>query len=68
MKDKDIIRGEELKKIDPELFCTFDPEDETCIGGDTKTITDMATYSNGHTDMMLDYEIVFEPVSTNPSN
>ena len=68
MKDKDVIRGEELKKIDSELFCTFDPEDETMIGGDTKTITDMVTYANGHTDMMLDYEIVFEPVSTNPAN
>ena len=65
MKDKDIIRGEELRKIDSDLFCTFDPEDETLIGGDTKTITDMVTYSNGHTDMMLDYEIVFEAEAAN---
>lgn len=68
MKDKDIIRGEELKKIDPELFCTFDPEDDTCIGGNTKTITDMATYSDGHIDTVLDFEIIFDAVSTNPSN
>ena len=68
MKEKDIIRGEELKKIDSELFCTFDPEDETWIGGETKTITDMATYSGGHLDMVLDYEIVFEAVSTNGTN
>jgi len=68
MKDKNIIRGDELKKIDSELFCTFDPEDETWIGGDTKTITDMATYSNGHFDTVLDFEIVLEAVGTNGTN
>ena len=68
MKDKNIIRGEELKKIDPELFCTFDPEDETWIAGGTKTITDMVTYSGGHSDLVADFEIVFEAESTSGTN
>ena len=63
MKEKDMIKSEELESINHEMFSPFDPEDEAWIGGfgdTTRTITDMPTFSSGQaTDWMLDYEIDF---------
>lgn len=61
MKDKDIIKG--LESINGELFGSFDPEDESgIVGGSTKTITDMYTFTpNGH-DINLDFEWDFPEI------
>ena len=45
MKEKDIINGEELEKINSELFGSFDPEDESWLVGGSKTSTSWITYS-----------------------
>lgn len=67
MKEKDMIKSEELESINHEMFSSFNPEDEPWIGGAdaSKTITDMVTFSSGHTDWMLDYELDFQPLDTN---
>ena len=60
MKEKDIIKGEELESLESELFGSFDPEDESGIVGGGTTITDMATFTPTGSDTNLDYEIVFD--------
>jgi hypothetical protein len=63
MKQKDITKGEELERINNELFGSFDPEDESGIGGgSTKTITDMYTFTPTGTDMNLDIEWDFSQI------
>lgn len=59
MKEKDIIKGEALERIDNELFSSFDPEEESCIGGGPYTITASATFTPNGYDAAYDYDIVF---------
>lgn len=60
---KDITKGEELEKINNELFGSFDPEDESGIGGgSTKTITDMYTFTPTGHDINLDIEWDFSQI------
>ena len=56
MKDKDIIKGKELERINNELFGSFDPGDESWIGGDTITYTGVATYTPSGLDAMVDLD------------
>jgi hypothetical protein len=56
MKEKDIIKGEELERIDDELFSSFPPEDESWMVGGSKTITAVATYSPNGPDGMFDLD------------
>jgi hypothetical protein len=57
MNEKDIMRGEGLEKINSELFGSFDAEAESWIGGgDTKTITDMYTFTPTGSDLNVDIE------------
>ena len=57
MKEKDIINGEELERINSELFGPFDPEDESWIvGGSRITNTAVATYSPSGPDGMFDLD------------
>jgi hypothetical protein len=57
MKEKSILKGEELERIDNELFGSLDPEDESWIvGGSTITSTAMATYSPGGPDGIVDID------------
>ena len=56
MKEKNIINGEELEKINDELFGSFDPEDESCIGGGSKTSTSWITYSPCCVDAAFDFD------------
>lgn len=63
MKQKDITKGEKLERINNELFGSFDPEDESAIGGgSTKTITDMYTFTPTGTDITLDIEWDFPQI------
>lgn len=64
MKEKDINKGEQLERIKDELFGSFDPGDESWIGGGTttKTITDMYTFTPNGTDINLDFEWDFPQV------
>ena len=45
MKEKDIINGEELERINSELFGSFDPEEESWIVGGAATGSGSATYT-----------------------
>ena len=56
MKEKDIIKGEELERINNELFGPFDPGDESWIGGERTTNTSVYTYSPTSWDAMLDLD------------
>ena len=63
MKETDISKGRELESIKSELFNSFDPEDESGIGGgSTKTITDMYTFTPTGTDINLDIEWDFPQI------
>jgi len=56
MKEKDI-KGKELERINSELFGAFDPQDTSWIGGgETKTITDMPTFTPTGSDLNMDIE------------
>lgn len=69
MKEKDIINGEELERINSELFGSFDPEDESWIAGGSKTITSYITYSPCCVDASYDYDISFVELDTDaPAN
>ena len=59
MKEKDIVQGKELEKINNELFASFEPEDESWIGGGTKTVTSWITYSPCCVDAAVDYDVNF---------
>jgi hypothetical protein len=54
MKEKDIINGEDLERINDELFSSFDPEDESWIAGGSKTSTSWITYSPCCVDAAFD--------------
>ena len=57
MKEKDIINGEELEKINHELFGAFNPDDESWIVGGSKTVTSVMSWSpSGVSDAMIDYD------------
>jgi hypothetical protein len=44
MKDKDSIKGEELERINDELFGSFDPEDESWMVGGSGTLTTVYSF------------------------
>lgn len=56
MKEKDIIKGEELERINSELFGSLDPDDESSIGGGPYTNTAVATYTPNGFDAMFDLD------------
>jgi hypothetical protein len=63
MKKKDVIRGEELESINSGLFNSFDPEDESWIGGSgSKTVTSWITYTPSGCDAAIDYDISFAEI------
>jgi len=59
MKEKDIINGEELERINSELFSSFDPEDEAWIVGGSKTTSSSVTYTPAGGDAGADFDAVF---------
>jgi len=57
MKVKNVNNGEELKRINSELFGPFGPVDEWgIVGGGTKTVTDYHTFTPNGLDTNLDFE------------
>jgi hypothetical protein len=63
MNEKDIINSEKLESINSELFTTFDPGDESCIGGGGGvTNTEESTVNDGMIDVMLDMDLPNIPV------
>jgi len=56
MKDKDIIKGKELERINNELFGSFDPGDESLIGGGPTTYTGVVTYTPSGVDGIVDLD------------
>ena len=56
MKEKDMIKGEKLERIENELFGPFGPDDESCIGGDRITNTAVGTFAPGGPDALLDLD------------
>ena len=57
MRDKDIIKGEELERINNELFGSFDPEQESWMVGGSGTLTTMYSFGpNGVNDHAVDYD------------
>lgn len=66
MKAKDTIKGEELERLNNELFGTFDPGDEPFIGGGWDTITSHVTFSGNTFDHGVDIDWSFEEIK--PSN
>ncbi len=58
MKQKDM-KGEELERINDELFGSFDPVDKS-IGGGTITNTFMGTNSPSGPDAMMDLDYWFD--------
>jgi hypothetical protein len=59
MKEKDN-KGEELERINDELFGSFDPKDEASIGGGPYTLTSSLTLSGGSFDHQADIDWNFE--------
>ena len=59
MKEKDIINGEELERINSELFGSFDPEDESWIVGGSKTVSGSVTFTPTGPDGGGDFDLVF---------
>jgi len=62
MKDQKLINGEELERINDELFCSFDPEDESWLVGGSKTSTSWITYSPCCVDAAFDVDINFAEI------
>jgi hypothetical protein len=57
MKDKDIIKGEELERINNELFDPFESDDESWMVGGSGTLTTVYSFGpNGVNDHMVDYD------------
>ena len=54
MKEKDMIKGEKLERINDELFGPFGPDDESCIGGERITNTTVATWEPNGPDALVD--------------
>ena len=59
MKEKDTINGEELERINSELFASFNPEDELWIVGGSTTFTWYATYMPDRADVGADFDYTF---------
>ena len=61
MKEKDITKGEQLERIDSELFSSFGSEDEMWIGGGgyTITCTSSVTFTQNTADHVDDMDIDF---------
>ena len=61
MKDTYSISAQELESINTELFNSFDPEQELWIigGSSTRTTTTAICYSQGSSDVIVDYDITF---------
>jgi len=59
MKEKDTSNGEQLDKIESELFGTFDPQDELWIVGGSTTSTAMSTYTPTGVDAYIDMDYTF---------
>ena len=59
MKDQKLIKGEELERINDELFNSFNPEDESWLVGGGKTSTSWITYSPSGVDAVFDIDINF---------
>ncbi len=59
MKEKDIINGEELERINSELFGSFDAEDASWIVGGSKTVCSSVTYTPTGPDGGADFDWVF---------
>lgn len=62
MKDKDIIKTEELERINNELFDSFDPVDETWIGGAWDTLTSSTTFTPSGFDAQMDVDWHFAEI------
>jgi hypothetical protein len=61
MNEKDTINSEGLESINSELFHTFDPAEEFCIGGGGFTNTEESTVIDGNIDVMLDLDLLEVP-------
>jgi hypothetical protein len=59
VKEKDIINGVEVDRIDDELFSSFDPEDELWMVGGSKTHTMGLTNTSSEPDYYADYDWTF---------
>lgn len=66
MKEKDVIKGKELERMNEELFGAFDPGDESLIGGGWNTITSSVTFSGNSFDHAADIDWTFEELK--PAN
>ena len=65
MKEKEVIKDDELERINQAIFDSFSAGDEPLIGGgaDCKTVTDVPTFqASGPTDWRLDIEWDFHPL------
>ena len=58
MKEKEIIKDQELERIDSELFDSFS-EDEMWIGGVDTTLTYSVTFTPTGRDAQSDFDVVF---------
>ena len=56
MKEKSLINGEELERIDSELFNSLDPEDESWICGGATCLTVVSTFTPTGSDTQTDYD------------
>jgi hypothetical protein len=56
MKEKNLINGAELERINGELFGPFNPDDETWIVGGSWTNTAMATFSPSGPDCSFELD------------
>jgi hypothetical protein len=59
MKDQELIKAEDLETINDELFGSFDPGDESGIGGgDNRTFTSSLTYTPSGPDGGQDWDYI----------
>jgi len=67
MKEKAVIKSEELERINSQLFNTSNLEDERRVGGDgySKTSTATVTFSSDQADWNHDYDIDFLELEMN---
>lgn len=61
MKKKNNTNGEELERLNSNLFRSFDPDDENWIaGGGSRTVTGGPTGTPESPDAWLDMDLIFE--------